>query len=420
MAFALSSGGIGAAFKSRNYSIYWWGNAPHSLGAWVYRLAVAWLTWELTQSTVWLGVVAFAHMVPVILFCPLAGATADRYGHKLQYLVGVALSSISVLVLAMFVQLQWMTIEILCVLSFVNGLGRTFTMPSRQALVVQLVEPKYMSSAIGVGSATFHGANFMGPALAGLIIAQGGIPAAFAYVALSGIVAITAVAFIKLAPRPARAPDAPGLFHDLAEGVRYTLRHPGIRLVILATVMMTLFVSPYMEMLAAVADRVLGMDAAGLSVLATAAGCGAMSAGLWIAWRGRTEGLTRILLGGAVCAALGLMVFAISTHLWLSIAALAITGFSLVSASACASSLIQVSVEPALRARVMSLEAMMHAGLPALGAVLIGWAGAHFGIQIPLATSAGLALLTWILLAPRVVRQMSAMEAGSMSPQPAQ
>ena len=168
-----------------------------------------------------------------------------------------------------------------------------------------------------------------------------------------------------------------------------------------------------MEMLAAVADRVLGMGAAGLSVLATASGCGAMCGGLWIAWRGRTEGLTRVLLGGSAVALTGLFVFALSTHVWLSLAALFGTRFALVSASAAASSLVQVSVDPALRARVMALDSVVHSALPALGAVLVGWAGAHFGIQVPLATAAVLCGLALLMLVRRVSRRRLSLEAGA-------
>jgi MFS family permease len=418
MALAFSLGGIGAAFQSRHYTIFWWGSLPHSLAAWVYRLAVAWLTWELTQSTVWLGLVAFAHMVPVLLLCPLAGAMADRYGHKKQYMLAVAGTSIEVLVLAFLALNRLLTIEILFALAFINGAARTFAMPSRQAFVVQLVEPRHISSAIGVGSATFHGANFVGPALAGVIIAQFGLAGAFLYIAAAGFVCVTALAFIHVVPRARRLPGAPSLFADIAEGLRYAAGHGGIRLIILVEVMLALFVSPYMEMLAAVADRVLGMGSGGLSMLASASGCGAMCGGLWIAWRGRTEGLTRILLGGAAVGLGALFVFALSTSLILSLAALFMTGFSLVSASACASSLIQGSVEPALRARVMALDSMISTGAPALGAVLIGWAGAHFGIQMPLAAAALAGAVAWLLLARRVTRQRTALEGAA--PQAAQ
>ena len=154
MALAFSSGGIGAAFQSRNYKIYWWGTLPHSLGAWVYRLAIAWLTWELTGSPLWLGLIAFAHMLPVLTLCPLAGATADRYGHKVQLMLAISLTAVEVLVLAILVMSDLMNTEILFVLAFINGTGRTFAMPSRQAFVVQLVEPRHMSAAIGVGLAS--------------------------------------------------------------------------------------------------------------------------------------------------------------------------------------------------------------------------------------------------------------------------
>jgi predicted MFS family arabinose efflux permease len=179
---------------------------------------------------------------------------------------------------------------------------------------------------------------------------------------------------------------------------------------------MALFVQPALDMLAAFAATVLAMDEHGLGRLAATFGCGAMCGGLFIAWRGRNEGLTRILVTGVAAGLAALAVFSLSRTLWLSIPALFMSGFCVVVASTAASSLIQNTVEPALRARVMSLDSMISTGAPALGATMIGWAGSHFGVQAPLFVAATLGLIVMAVSHRHVRSETRNLETGRSGP----
>src|SRR3546814_20287222 len=72
------SGGIGRAFSNRNFRIWTSGNVFSLIGTWIQRVAVGWLTWELTESGAWLGLIAAAEFLPSIFAGPLGGAIADR------------------------------------------------------------------------------------------------------------------------------------------------------------------------------------------------------------------------------------------------------------------------------------------------------------------------------------------------------
>lgn len=393
---SVSLGGIGQAFESRNFKIFWWGQLNLGVGHWVYRLALAWLTWELTQSTFWLGVVAAANMVPVLVLCPIGGVTADRWGHLAQLVLASAAMGVSGLVLVVMAQSGTLTIEWTVVWSFISGMTRAFTIPPRQALVPQIVEPRLLAAALGFQSATYYGANFVGPAIGGFLIATLGVGAALGYFVIGAVIAVAMLPFLKVPPRTPRPGTPASLLADLTEGVRYTVRHPGIRLMILMVALIAICVQPVVDMLASVADRVLVMGPDGLAVLTASFGCGAMVGGLWIAWRGRTEGLTRILLVWVIVGLAALGLCALSSTVWLSTAMLFLIGFAVVITNTATSSLIQNTVEPRLRARVMALNSMLSIGGPALGALLIGWAGAHFGIQPPLFAAA---LVGFVVLA---------------------
>jgi predicted MFS family arabinose efflux permease len=175
---------------------------------------------------------------------------------------------------------------------------------------------------------------------------------------------------------------------------------------------LALCVQPTLDMLAGVATDVLHMGKDGLALLAATFGCGAMSGGAWIAWRGRNEGLVRILLAGVATALCALTVFAISQVLWLSLPSLFIAGCSLVIGSTSASSLIQNAVEPALRARVVALDGMISMGGPSFGAIIIGWAGTQFGVQLPLFAAAMIGLIVFALARAHVKRETGRLEGG--------
>ena len=74
-------GGIGRALSHKEYRRFWIGNFLSTVGRWMYRMSVGWLTWELTESTSWLGIVAFAEIFPTVLLSVFAGAIADRIGY---------------------------------------------------------------------------------------------------------------------------------------------------------------------------------------------------------------------------------------------------------------------------------------------------------------------------------------------------
>ena len=413
MSVSVALGGIGQAFQSRNFKIFWWGQVNLGVSAWVYRLALAWLTWELTQSTAWLGIVAAANMLPILLLCPIGGVTADRYGHLAQLILACAATGLTGLALAIMAATGTLTIEWAVFWAFLNGGTRAFTIPPRQAIIAQLVEPKLLAAVLGFQSATYYGANFVGPAIGGFLIASFGVGAALGYFALGAAIAVATLPFLKV-PRRAPRAVATSFLADLNEGFLYTVRHPGIRLMIMMVGLIALFVQPVVDMLASVADTVLVMGPRGLAILATTFGCGAMVGGLWIAWRGRTEGLIRILLVWVVAGLAALALFAVSTMLWLSIAALFVIGFSVVITSTATSSLIQNRVEPALRARVMALDSMLSVGGPAVGAILVGWAGSHFGIQVPLFAAALIGLVMLIATHRLVRRETGRLEASPM------
>ncbi len=410
MAGASGFGGIARAFESRNFRVYWVGNFTHTITVWVNRMAIAWLTWEMTHSPTWLGVMAAANMLPTIFLGPFGGVTADRFGHRTQLVTATYIGGVVALLLTVLVAMNSVNIFWLFVIVTITGVIRAFNVPARSALVSNLVERQYLSSAIGINSASFHGGNFVGPVIAGFLINYFGISLAFLAYAAGEFIAATSFLMLHLAPAQKRSGKQFRLVSDLAEGFRYTLNHAGIFSVMMLSLVTAVFINPYIEMFPAFVARVFHMDASGLAYLTASVGGGAMVGGLWIARRGRLDGLVRIQSIMLTMAFAAIFVFAWTDRLWLAMIALAFGGFGLVSAQTCASTLIQNAVDPQLRARVVSLSGVIIVSGPALGAMAIGWIAEYVGVQYPVMAAAAIALVFLILLAPKTARNAGALE----------
>lgn len=404
--------GIKDAFRSRNFRIYWVGNLTHVITVWINRLAVGWITWELTGSGTWLGAMAAASMLPSVIFGPIGGVTADRFGHRRQLCIATYIGAVIALAAAIFVVTDSIFVELLFALTLLSGVSRAFNVPARQAMVYALVERKYLSSAMGIQTSTFHGGNFVGPALGGLVVAQFGVaPAFFAYAAGEAIAA-TSFLMLRFAPGEDRGGSKDGIFRGLIIGARYTASHRGILSLLAVTAIVAMLLQPYIDMLPGFAAKVFDRGADGLGLLSASTGAGAMAGGLWLAGRGRTEGLVQIFLIGVALACVTMIGFVATNIMIIGMVALLLVGFGLVSAHTAATTLIQNAVAQEVRARVMSFSGVIGVSGPALGAILIGWAANIYGFQLPMGVSAGLALIAFLWAMRNVRRYAPAMERG--------
>ncbi|MCC2095498.1 MAG: MFS transporter [Hyphomicrobiales bacterium] len=409
MAGAGGFGGIAKAFESRNFRIYWTGNFTHTVTVWVNRMAVAWLTWQLTHSPTWLGIMAAANMLPTIVLGPIGGVTADRFGHRFQLVTATYVGGFVALLLTVLVALDALNVQWLAFIVLISGIIRGFNVPARSALVSNLVERQYLASAIGINSASFHGGNFIGPVIGGFLINYLGISLAFLAYAAGEFIAATSFLLLNLQSQK-RSGKKFRLFRDLAEGFAYTWNHAGILSVLSLVLVTALFINPYIEMLPAFVARVYHMNAEGLAYLTAATGGGAMVGGLWVARRGRMEGLVTIQLTMLAVAYVAIFIFAATSSLPIAMAALCVAGFALVSSQTSASSLVQNAVDPAIRARVVSLNGVIIVSMPAFGAMGIGWIAEFTGVQKPVMVSAVIALVCLALLARRTAQNARALE----------
>lgn len=402
--------GLRQAFAIRNFALYTAGNTLSLIGMWVQRLAVGWLMWELTESGAWLGAIAIAEFVPIMLLTPIGGVVADRFDRLRISMIAQMFACVLALALWLLTLSGAMVPEMLVALMMLGGITNAMNQSARVTLVVNMVPREVMSTAIAISSIIFNVARIIGPAIAGLLIAYTDIAWAFLLNAVSYAAMIGAFMMIKMPRVTDSVPPSGSYFRDLVEGAKFTFSHKGVAAIIALTAVNSLFARPLIDLLPGFAGEVFRAGPQGLAILTSAMGVGAICASIWLAQRGRLTGLTGIVFIGVMINGAAVSLFALSTNLWTGALLLAVSGFTQACTGTGTQTLIQSAVTDRLRGRVMSVWLVIGRGGPALGALVMGFMAELVGFGPPLLTGALITFLTAAIVLPRRQRLASTLE----------
>lgn len=215
-------------FQSINYRLYFSGQSVSLLGTWMQRTAVYWVIYEMTSSSMMVGLAVFATQFPSFIFSIIGGLFSDRYDrYKILVTTQVA-SLIQAICLTAIVWTGHYEVWHILALSVLLGTINAFDVPSRQALVYDMVDNKeHLPNAIALNSSMVHSARLIGPALSGLVLEHLGASICFLLNALSFVAVLASLMFMKLAPykKPERVNKA---LTDLKNGFVYLRDTPAI------------------------------------------------------------------------------------------------------------------------------------------------------------------------------------------------
>lgn len=370
-------------FSNRAFALFTAGNSLSLIGLWVQRLAVGWLTWELTQSGFWLGAVAFADLFPVVIVGPFAGVLADRTDRKMILVVCKALAAVQALALAVLIYLDVVNIQVLFGLSLFGGVVVAAQQPARLAIVPSLVTAEYIGPAVAINSVIFNLARFVGPAVAGLLITWAGVAEAFVFVGFSHAAIVFILLSLKLPSE--KTAHHQGIVAEFVEGMRYAFTHPALGPLLILSIIGSILARPVYELLPGFADEVFNQGADGFAILTSAVGLGAVAAGLYLAQRTGVAGLTAMTLGGFGMSGLVCVVFGLFPWFWLGVVAIAVSGATMVVFGTGAQTMLQSAVDDQMRGRVLSIWGITFRGGPAIGALAMGWLAEFWGFGLPVA-----------------------------------
>lgn len=367
------------ALGSRNYRLYFWGQALSLVGTWMQTVALGWLVYRLTDSAFLLGVVGFSSQIPTLFLAPLTGVAADRFPRRAILLATQTLFMAQALVLAAIVLLHVETIPLIILLSLFHGTVMAFDAPARHAFVVEIVDSRDdLSNGIALNSALFHASRLIGPSAAGILIMLWGEGICFLLNGLSYITTIAALAAIRLAPATAERNREP-ILTQFADGIRYARSSLPIKSVLLLVAFICLVGMPYSTLLPIIARDVLHGDSSTFGYLMSGAGIGALAGALYLASRPNNAALLGNLVWAPVLFGGGALGLAFSRSFPLSFAILAVAAFGMMSVMATANTILQNVVSEKMRGRVMSLYTISFFGSVPFGNLLAGSLAAQLG-----------------------------------------
>ncbi len=386
---------VAGALRQPNFAYYLYGGAPSLAGIWVHRVAVAWLTWELTHSGTWLGLIAFADLFPTVVVTPIAGAIADRVDRRWLAIVSQAASMAQAVALAFLTMSGLINIWSLFLLTLFLGAVQGVNTAARLSMVPNLMERQHLPTALALDSVVFNLSRFLGPALAGGIIVLWGVGPAFLFNAATYVIYLWALFRLRMIRDEGGGQKRGGLLRQSLDGIRYAAAHAGLGPLLVLLIIIALGVKPFLELLPGFADDVFHRGVQGLAHLTAVSGIGAFFAAIWLAWRGIPIGLTRVVLFGVLLGALSIIVFTATDIYVLGLTGAFLAGVSVVLCGTSTQTLMQHAVEGQMRGRVMSLYGVIYRGGPALGALAMGTASEVIGLQWAVAAGGIIVAVLW-------------------------
>jgi MFS family permease len=378
---------------SRNFRLFFVGQAVSVTGTWMQMVATAWLVLQITGSGVALGIDTALAFGPILLFGPLGGVIADRFDKRrillvTQFAYGLLAIALWGLVAADVVQL-WMVYG----LSFLQGVVTSIDNPTRQSFYSEMVRPTDLTNAVGLNSAVMTGTRIVGPALAGVLIAGVGLEWCFLINGVSYLAVIAGLAMMDSSElRPTRSHLGPGA---IREGLRYVWRTDGLRRPLLLMSVLFLFSFNYSVLIPLFAERTFGGDAGTLGLLLSVMGVGSLGGALVMA--GRANPNERRLALSAIIVGVVTTLVALAPSLDLAVAGMIPLGAASVAFFITANSTLQLTARPEMRGRVMALYGMVFLGSTPFGGPVAGWLGEHFDARVALAGGGLVALATGAL-----------------------
>jgi len=368
------------------------------VGSWVQTVAQSWLVFSLTNSTFLLGLVGFLSTFPVFALSLFGGVAADRIDKRKILLATQAAFMVLAFMLAFLNQTRLITPFQIMIIASLNGIVMAFDGPCRQSVIVELVGREHLLNAIALNSAAFNSARIIGPALAGILIANIGMSGCFFLNGVSFLAVIVALVMIRSSVENKGKRQNKHFFRELWEGIEY-LKDNRVLLMLIAVVGLTSFFGmPYVIMMPVFAEEILGVGAKGFGVLMSFVGAGALIAALSLARMGNFKHKGRALLVSAAVFCLSLMLFALSRIFALSLVALVFVGWSSVTAISIINTLLQTLVPDHFRGRIMSAFMFTFAGVMPFGNLLSGSLAHIWGAANTLFINAAICFVFFVVI----------------------
>ncbi|WP_081402985.1 MFS transporter [Scytonema hofmannii] len=369
------------AFKSRNFRLFFSGQTLSLSGTFMTQVTISWLIYELTNSAWLLGLTGFLQFLPTLILAPFSGVLSARWSRRDLLMLVQVLGIIVSLSLTVLSFLELVNFWLLIIVSILGGLLKGLDMPVRYAIVIETVDDRAdLGNAIALYSAILSSSLLIGPALGGILLATLGAKYCFLYDSLSYVVALLTLAAMRLQPTPKPVTSSTNdTWQKLKEGFSYVYNALPIRVILLLLALHGLFGISYMTLLPIFAADILKGGGETLGFLSGAGSVGSLIGCLYLSLCRKVLGLERLMALCPVAIGIGLIAFALSREVWLSLLMLVVVGGGGMLQVSCSNTIVQTLVEDDKRGRVMSLYSLAMIGTLPLGNLMAGSLAQYIG-----------------------------------------
>ena len=375
------------SLSNRNYRLFASGQLVSNTGTWMQRIAQDWLVLALTHSGIALGVVTALQFLPILLFSVWGGALADRYRKRVMLMLTQSAMGVLAAILGVLTVSGAVTVWQIYVFALALGTVTAVDTPARQSFVVEMVGPDQLQNAVSLNSANFNLARIVGPAIAGLMIGMFssevlGSGWVFLINAVSYVAVVASLAAIHTRDLlPAKRVERRR--GQQIEGFRYLRTRPDLIAVLVTVLAFGTFGLNFPVVLPLFTTRVFHSGASAYGLLSATMAAGSLIGALLAARRGTAR--IRIVLIGAVLFGVLEAISASMPDFALFAALLLLTGFAGLTVATTANAVMQTTVEPQLRGRVMGVYLLVFMGGTPIGSPLVGWMAGAVGVRWTLA-----------------------------------
>lgn len=389
-----------AALRHRGFRLLWTATLLSSTARWADMVIIGWLTLELTDSPLMVGIVAGSKMAGYVA-APFMGVVADRVDRRLLMIIAASVNlAVSALMLGLFA-FGWLALWHIITLALVSSLTWALDHPTRQALMPDLVNKEDLTNAIALNAVAIEITVVIGPAMGGLLIPAFGMVGAYALIAIVYLADLIVLLMLKPVKHAvSHSQESPA--RSLIEGMKYVWSNQTVLMLLVIACLLNLFAAPYRyAFLPLFARYTLDAGPTGYGMLTAAAGVGALVAGLWVVSLGNVERKGRMLVWSAIAWPASLALFALSTWYSVSMALVFVAGLAQAVAWTVIATLILGHTAQSMRGRVMGIRAGVVVSLP-LGNLLAGAFAERVGAPWALGAYAMAAIVMMVAIVLRV------------------
>ncbi len=359
------------SLKYRNFRLFWFGQCISLTGTWVQQTAQTWLVYSVTNSPFKVGLVGVAQFLPMLFLSLFAGVVVDHFSKKKLLVLTQALFLAQAVAMTLLTYTHIIQYWHILLLSFLFGVTQTLDMPARQSFFIDLVGPENVTNAISLNSTIVNLARIIGPALSGVLMMKLGATACFLINSVSYIPVIIGIMMIRVNEKQS-VTYSRNMLPEISDGMRYIKKDKTLVADVLMMTVVCTFALNNDVIIPVFAHEYLGRGIDGYSSLLAAAGVGAFSAAILMAYRSSKGVNKRLLVISSVAIGLLQVSTGITNKYIFNLIVVALIGFCNLIFLNTANSIFQTNSSNEYRGRVMSVYSFLNLGSTPIGNFLAG------------------------------------------------